>query len=403
VQSPRGFTLVELLVVIFIIGLLIALLLPAVQSARQTAWRASCANNLRQLGVALNVYNTAQGCFPSGLNYGNYASPPTANDSSLPLRMIYSNAFFSLLPHIEKGALASLYDSRRPWYDQRPELYSTPISTFVCPAASHDNPARDPYLTDVVVPRFAGHFVTAINWPTALAVTDYVFCKGVNDSWCYAPGATVSLDEVRALVASGGRVPLAREERGMFDLSLPQETPLVGASFACRAAMIGDGLSNTIAMGEGACGPNWLLCLDTAPAGQGCPAGAAVRDPRDASVAVGAYQFWFASPLQGTGDKGPLAGIFATTLEPLNKNPVTHTTFRVRNNLATDCRASVDWAGLGIEPGQHRVSNFRSDHAGGANFLTADAGVRFVQEQVDLHVYRSASTIDGGETGNLPE
>jgi prepilin-type N-terminal cleavage/methylation domain-containing protein/prepilin-type processing-associated H-X9-DG protein len=101
----HGFTLVELLVVITIIGILIALLLPAVQTAREAARRAQCSNNLKQIGLALQAYHQSKNCFPPG-SVGDYNKPAGSQGS-------YLGAFALLLPYFE---LTNLYD-RINWKD----------------------------------------------------------------------------------------------------------------------------------------------------------------------------------------------------------------------------------------------------------------------------------------------
>ena len=93
--ARRGFTLVELLVVIAIIGVLVALLLPAVQSAREAARRTSCRNNLKQIGVALLSFHDSQGRFPPGRG-----GPPPK---------IFSTLAY-LLPYVEEGSLQGQID-----------------------------------------------------------------------------------------------------------------------------------------------------------------------------------------------------------------------------------------------------------------------------------------------------
>src|SRR4030042_7024281 len=95
-RTKRGFTLVELLVVIAIIGILIALLLPAVQAAREAARRASCLNNLTQLGIALQNYESAHGVLPPGTidKQGPIHNKPEGYQMSWVVQ---------LLPYVEEG------------------------------------------------------------------------------------------------------------------------------------------------------------------------------------------------------------------------------------------------------------------------------------------------------------
>ncbi|TWT32818.1 DUF1559 family PulG-like putative transporter [Blastopirellula retiformator] len=129
-STPKGFTLVELLVVIAIIGVLIALLLPAVQQAREAARRMTCSNHMKQLGLALHNYHDTNLVFPpgvlaDGLNDGLNSFP--TNMSWMPM----------ILPFIEQGPL---HDQLSPYMKTRSSssfptaLFDTPIETLMCPS-----------------------------------------------------------------------------------------------------------------------------------------------------------------------------------------------------------------------------------------------------------------------------
>ncbi|MGI6418498.1 MAG: DUF1559 domain-containing protein [Thermoguttaceae bacterium] len=116
-----GFTLVELLVVIAIIGILIALLLPAVQAAREAARRSQCSNNLKQVALALHNYHDTFKVFPLGL---------------YPNRMTWALGLYMFL---EQGAIYDKYDQSQTWYSPANSGTPTspvaiPIATMLCPS-----------------------------------------------------------------------------------------------------------------------------------------------------------------------------------------------------------------------------------------------------------------------------
>lgn len=126
-MARRAFTLVELLVVIAIIGLLVALLLPAVQAAREAARRIQCTSNLKQIGLALHNYEDTYRAFPMSIALG-----PSSNGEW--------SAQARLLPFIEQRDLNDLIDWVRP-YDEQPDVVSKRIPIYLCPSEVNDRPS----------------------------------------------------------------------------------------------------------------------------------------------------------------------------------------------------------------------------------------------------------------------
>ncbi|HEX6963022.1 MAG TPA: DUF1559 domain-containing protein [Lacipirellula sp.] len=121
----RGFTLVELLVVIAIIGVLVALLLPAVQAAREAARRTECVNKLRQLALACHNHHDSKGHLPSAGDEVDEGSAHHASGLSW---------LGQILPYQEQTALHNLIDMSVPWYHVRNDpAEATPVDLFICP------------------------------------------------------------------------------------------------------------------------------------------------------------------------------------------------------------------------------------------------------------------------------
>lgn len=125
IPSKRGFTLVELLVVIAIIGILIALLLPAVQAAREAARRTECKNNLKQIGLGFQNHHDTFGLFPDGgEHYASARSMTNGVPNSAPNQ--HWGLFYQMLPFIEQGNLYNHPDDNF--------LRRTPVDTYYCPS-----------------------------------------------------------------------------------------------------------------------------------------------------------------------------------------------------------------------------------------------------------------------------
>jgi prepilin-type N-terminal cleavage/methylation domain-containing protein/prepilin-type processing-associated H-X9-DG protein len=147
-QRAYGFTLIEAMVVVSLIGLLIALTLPAVQMAREAARRAQCMNNLKQIGLALHSYHDPNQCFP--INWrGDLNRPMSVGSTQHFLARPYS-ALTRLLPYLEQQALyAGINFSVQQYPDmqmsgvnfpQNETAYQTSVSTFLCPTDSSATP-----------------------------------------------------------------------------------------------------------------------------------------------------------------------------------------------------------------------------------------------------------------------
>lgn len=132
-----GFTLVELLVVIAIIAILMALLLPAVQTAREAARRSTCANNVRQLAIALHNYHSALNKFPAS-RFGESETHPVGLDGA-DVTSNFGSWTSVILEYIEQENLAGFYDKTKAWHHpDNATAIQTPLSVFMCPSAPGD-------------------------------------------------------------------------------------------------------------------------------------------------------------------------------------------------------------------------------------------------------------------------
>ncbi|MAT71525.1 MAG: prepilin-type cleavage/methylation domain-containing protein [Planctomycetaceae bacterium] len=343
VKTRRGFTLVELLVVIAIVGVLIALLLPAIQAAREAARRVQCTNNLKQLGLAAQNFESATKTLPPGYASRSLESPPHPGRDpqtwDAPPGWGWT-AF--LLPHLEQAALSEQIDTNAPiWDTALAAIVATRIEMLLCPSSTGD---REPF----AVASEAGDPLLIAGREVILGRSHYVASHGQESCWgeCGAQATNtvftnIYTSETREIAIGG-------------DVSLFADGPFYRDSQVAFRE-ITDGLTNTIFFGEHS---------------------SALSDKSWAGVVPGA----FVHPRLRTPENGPDA---AATLTLVHGGP---------------SGGELDITGLPIIhpvnfPTLH-VGQMYAEHPGGGNVCLGDASVRFVSEDINLITWAEYSSMN---------
>lgn len=179
-SKRRGFTLVELLVVIAIIGILVSLLLPAVQAAREAARRSNCSNNLKQLALAIQNHHDTLKRFPSGGHNWQYIPEYTTNGALEMAPKQRAGWGTQILPYLEGTNLASAQDGTATSGNQqqieraRPVIAAA-IPVFYCPTRRPVVPNREANVTN-----YRASDGSTVTVRTVRGQTDYACCQGVH-------------------------------------------------------------------------------------------------------------------------------------------------------------------------------------------------------------------------------
>ena len=335
----RGFTLVELLVVIAIIGVLVALLLPAIQAAREAARRSQCTNNIKQIGVAVLTYHDVNKKLPAGDSSSTFELPP--------VRVVNGgNSLVYLLPFIEQTALFDSINFKEAFGPQSGDVNNDGILTQ----------------------RVGSALIGSFSIPTYICPSDVLPDESILPQSGF-PAETSTFRFANYVASRGSTEQFSNPACNCSEL-LPGETPYPDTAFAIdprtppqyasapwkyfsgpftrypihvKLKQITDGVSKTIFFGES-------------------------RPSCSMHLAKG----WYA-PNNGQG--------FLSTIVPIN-----------RDTCRAEPKGCSAWCNWVTEPG------FRSAHPGGAHFVLGDASVQFLTDTIDHQTYQY---LGGKADGNV--
>lgn len=361
-HRATGFTLVELLVVIAIIGILIALLLPAVQMAREAARRSQCANNLKQIGVALETHSSAHGSLPPGLPS---CSPPgqqwVTGGSGAGAWCEGPNWATSILGEMgENGMMKMLWYCLGTSYNMCDDCeHETPLGNatglgtwtpkfYICPSADRMTPEQ----------RLGADDNNANCWELdcCMAKGNYAanFGKDVYTSWSDpARRGAFGVVSLRWRVATKDM-----DDGATTDVRGSQK---MGHGLGAKTSDFVDGMSNTLCVSE-------VLGYDS------------MNDARGVWMSSGAGSSTFMARTGPNSIAPDVIGICEEKIPPDDKRHCTEN----RTNGSIFAAA-------------------RSRHPGGVLSSMADGSVHFFSDNIELGVWQALSTRSGGESVDIPD
>jgi len=400
-RRRSGFTLIELLVVISIIGILVGLLLPAVNSAREAGRRTQCANNMRQLGLALVNFSSTKNAFPnSGTFFENPATITSQNwqanvatsntytaisntlsgkPPSVPQSMLYSWVV-DILPYLDQQDLANAWDRSAPYFNTTSTITGQPANATLCSTALGSLRCPD----DVNAQPNQGNLSYVVNGGfTLFHATATSYNAGSSSGTPAAAIATLKDGNNNYNdPTTGNLAPAITQRLGVMFLGTQQ-----GNLWDYRTSSSGfiDGASNTLLLSENVMAGYDAATLWSGQTNWGCPL------PQYCTF-IGSAHVCDGGTLAQGGTKS--CGTATSTAPITNANPPSDGPGWMEANHTIT--GNYDYINYGTQLVTKGTSPFtNSGHPNGANMVFCDGAVRFISGTINGTVYSKMITPAG--------